>query len=161
MSSVILSTLCYIRRHGKTLMLFRGKRRGDVHRGKWNGLGGKFRRGETPEACVMREVFEESGLRIKAPKLRGVMTFPSFQAGQDWIVFLFTTGRFSGRMRPCPEGELAWVPDRRLFRLPLWEGDRYFLAWIRKPVFFSAKFVYRRGKLKSHQVAFYRTDEVF
>jgi len=56
-------------------------------KGKWNGLGGKMETGETPEECVVREVREESGLRIKDPNLRAIMTFPQFDGKNDWIVF--------------------------------------------------------------------------
>ena len=51
-----LATLCYLKRDGKTLMLYRNKKENDTHEGKWNGLGGKFEQGETPEACAIREM---------------------------------------------------------------------------------------------------------
>ncbi len=59
-----MGTLCYVRSGGKTLMLHRIKKPNDMHAGKWNGLGGKFEPGESPEDCVVREVREESGLSI-------------------------------------------------------------------------------------------------
>jgi len=65
-----LLTLCYIRQNDKTLMLHRIKKQNDVHAGMWVGLGGKFEEGETPEACVIREVYEESGLEIQNPKMK-------------------------------------------------------------------------------------------
>ncbi|MBI2916159.1 MAG: NUDIX domain-containing protein, partial [Elusimicrobia bacterium] len=72
----ICATLCYVQRGGKTLMLHRIKKPNDIHDGRWNGLGGKMELEETPEECVAREVWEESGLKIKNPQLRGVLTFP-------------------------------------------------------------------------------------
>ena len=62
-----LATLCYIKRDDQTLMLHRIKKANDMHEGKWNGLGGKFEPGETPEACAIREIYEESGLRVRNP----------------------------------------------------------------------------------------------
>ena len=62
-----LATLCYIKKNQKTLMLHRIKKQNDIHEGKWNGLGGKFEFGETPEECVIREVKEESGIEITNP----------------------------------------------------------------------------------------------
>ena len=59
---MILATLCYVKHNGKTLMVHRNKKPNDIHEGKWNGLGGKFEAGETPERCVRREVQEEAGL---------------------------------------------------------------------------------------------------
>lgn len=152
---MILATLCYVRVNGKTLMMHRNKRADDVHLGKYNGLGGKFEAGESPEECVIREVFEESSLTIQ-PRLRGVMTFPRFAKGQDWYCFLFTASEYSGVLRgDCPEGDLVWVANEKLLQLPLWQGDRIFLGWLDQPKFFSGKFVYEDGNLKDHSVVFY------
>ena len=71
-------TLCYVREKGKTLMIHRNKKDNDVHEGKWNGLGGKLEQGESPEECAVREVYEESGLLGKNPKLKGIITAPMF-----------------------------------------------------------------------------------
>lgn len=152
---VIAATLCYVRCEGRTLMLHRNKKEGDVHRGKWNGLGGKLDAGESPEECVVREVREESGLTLRDPRLRGVLTFPAFKDGEDWLVFVYTATRFEGEVGACEEGDLEWVPDERVASLPLWEGDQIFLPWLEKDRFFSGKFVYRGGRLASHEVSFY------
>ncbi len=143
-----LATLCYVRRNGRTLMLHRvNKKKDDVHEGKWNGLGGKFEPGESPEDCVKREIREESGLTIAAPALKGVLTFPDFAHGEDWYVFVFTASEFSGKLSDSPEGELKWVPDRDLLGLNLWEGDRVFLPLLKRRGHFSGKFHYRNGRL--------------
>ncbi|MEY3197958.1 MAG: hypothetical protein RL023_812 [Candidatus Parcubacteria bacterium] len=55
-----LATLIYVLHQDKVLMLHRTKKANDVHEGKWNGLGGKFEAGETPEECMLRELEEES-----------------------------------------------------------------------------------------------------
>lgn len=150
----IVATLCYVRAGGKTLMLHRNKKEGDVHKGKWNGLGGKLDPGESPDECVVREIREESGLTLLDARLRGVLTFPAFKPGEDWLVFVYTATRFEGELGACAEGDLEWVPDERLAELPLWEGDRIFLPWLGQDRFFSGKFVYRDGRLVSHAVSF-------
>lgn len=155
MHKPVCATLCYVRRRGKTLMLHRIKKANDIHEGKWNGLGGKMEPGEMPEECVRREVWEESGLKILSPALKGILTFPLFDGVNDWVVFLYTCRRFKGRLKDSDEGRLEWIPDRRLAGLPLWEGDRHFLRWLEKGKFFSAKFVYRDGRLRSHKVSFH------
>lgn len=152
-----LATLCYVRRHGRTLMLHRIKKSGDVHFGKWNGLGGKLEPGETPEEGVVREVWEESGLKVVRPVWKGFLTFPGFAEEEDWYVFVFEATRFSGRLKEGPEGHLAWIKDDQVLKLPLWEGDRYFLRWLRSRHFFSGKLVYRRNKLVTHEVRFHAT----
>ena len=150
-----LATLCYIKNNGKTLMLYRDKKPNDIHEGKWNGLGGKFDPGESPEDCVRREVLEESGLQIRNPELRGFLTFPEFSSGEDWYVFVFLAHEFEGDLLDSSEGRLAWIDDRELFSLNLWEGDQFFLKWMHEGKFFSGKFVYRNGKLLDHEVHFH------
>ena len=149
---MILATLVYVRQQGSTLMIH--KRRGP-QRGKWNGLGGKFEPGETPEACARREVLEEAGLVARELRLRGFITFPLFDTEQDWYVFVFTCERFSGEPRSSDEGDLHWIPDRALPDLDLHEGDRVFLPWLDRDEFFSAEFVYERGAFRRHHVVFY------
>jgi 8-oxo-dGTP diphosphatase len=150
-----LATLCYVIRDGKTLMLFRNKKPNDYHEGKWNGLGGKFERGETPEECVIREIHEESGLLIKNPKLHGIITFPMFDGKKDWYVFMFTANKFEGELIDSKEGRLEWIPNAKLFDLNLWEGDKIFIPWLGQDKFFSAKFAYENGKCIAHTVDFY------
>lgn len=156
-----LATLCYVFHENKVLMLNRNKRLDDMHKGKWNGLGGKFNNGETPEECVIREIEEESGLKITQPKLKGFITFPSFSEGSfgdewdDWYVFVFTANEFTGELIESNEGELEWIDWNRIPQLPLWDGDKYFLEWLHQNKFFSAKFIYQNSVYKSHSVTFY------
>jgi 8-oxo-dGTP diphosphatase len=151
---VILSSLLYLRRAGHTLMLH--KARGD-QRGKWNGLGGKFEAGETPQTCARREAYEESGLRVGRVELRGVLTFPLFDGRNDWIVFVFTSNDFSGDLHASDEGELAWIEDERLEGLELYEGDRVFLPWLDgERGVFSGRFEYGKGgEFLGYEVEFY------
>jgi 8-oxo-dGTP diphosphatase len=151
---VILATLCYVKRDGHTLMVYRNKKVNDIHEGKWNGLGGKFEAGETPEECVLREIFEESGLSIQNPNLCGLLMFPNFK-GNDWYVFVFTARDFSGELIDSPEGRLEWIPDEKILDLTLWESDHIFMPWIQERKFFSAKFDYEEDKLRRYDVVFY------
>jgi len=140
-------------------MVHRITRPGDIHWGKWNGLGGKLIPGETPEECVIREVLEESGIRIESPRLCGILTFPSFEDDDDWYVFVFEARGFEGEAGPCPEGVLDWIEDSKLQDLDLWEGDRIFLPWIGSGRFFSGRFAYACGKLQEHSVVFHDPSE--
>ena len=150
---MILSSLLYLRKDGHTLML--RKARGE-QKGKWNGLGGKFEQGETPEDCARREAYEESGLRVGRLELRGLLTFPLFDDNHDWYVFVFTSSDFSGALRPSDEGELSWIADAELSDLELYEGDRVFLPWLTgERGFFSGRFVYRGGVFQGYEVEFH------
>jgi 8-oxo-dGTP diphosphatase len=151
---MILATLCYIKRDGHTLMVYRNKKANDIHEGKWNGLGGKFEAGETPEECVRREALEESGLIIQNPRLHGLLMFPNFK-GDDWYVFVFTASEFSGEFIDSPEGRLEWIEDSQLSSLNLWESDHIFFPWIQSGEFFSAKFDYDGETMNGYEVAFH------
>jgi 8-oxo-dGTP diphosphatase len=154
-----LATLCYVRQAGQTLMIHRIKKAGDMHAGKWNGLGGKLEPGESPEECAAREIYEESGLTVETLRLKGFLTFPAFANDEDWYAFVFLAGGCTGELIDSPEGVLEWVDDARLLDLNLWAGDRVFLPWLDRPDFFSAKFIYQDGHYIDHQVSFYPSSE--
>ena len=151
---MLLATLCYIKHDGHTLMLFRNRKVNDIHEGKWNGLGGKFEAGETPEECVIREVLEESGLAIQNPKYCGLLVFTNFKAN-DWYVFVFTATEFTGELIDSPEGKLEWVLDEKLLDLNLWKSDHIFFPWIENEKFFSAKFEYEGDEMRGYHVVFH------
>ncbi|MCR5160348.1 MAG: 8-oxo-dGTP diphosphatase [Lachnospiraceae bacterium] len=122
-----MTTLCYIRRDDSYLMLYRNKKENDENEGKWIGIGGKIEEGESPEQCVRREVFEETGLTLLEYSFRGIVTFVNDVWENEYMV-LYEAASFSGELRrECDEGELAWVPFDQIMDLPLWEGDRVFL----------------------------------
>jgi 8-oxo-dGTP diphosphatase len=150
-----LATLCYLRANGRTLMLHRIKKLNDMHAGKWNGLGGKFLPGETPEQCAIREVQEESGLTMIDPVWRGLLTFPAFDNIDDWYAFVFVCHTFTGELIDCNEGVLTWIDDAQLLDLNLWTGDRIFLQWLDYDGFFSGQFIYEQGELVQHHAHFY------
>jgi 8-oxo-dGTP diphosphatase len=152
-----LATLCYVmnNQNKTTLMIHRNKKKNDYHRGKWNGLGGKFEKGESPEDCAIREIKEESGLKVNSPRMHGFITFPNFDQLDDWYVFIFTADEYEGKLIDSPEGRLEWIPNTEITKLNLWEGDKIFLEWLYQDRFFSAKFNYENGKYKDYAVCFY------
>ena len=135
-------------------LVHRNKKANDIHESKGNGLGGKFEAGEKPEECVIREVYEESGLSILNPKLCGLLMFPNFK-GNDWYVFVFTVDDFTGELIDSPEGKLEWIPDESILDLNLWQSDHIFMPWIRKRKFFSAKFEYEGDVMRGYDVVFH------
>lgn len=136
-------------------MVHRIKKPNDMHQGKWNGLGGKLEPGEAPEECALREIYEESGMKVNQLHYKGLLTFPGFANEEDWYAFVFVATDFEGELIDSPEGTLKWVEDQDLLDLNLWEGDRLFIPWLERPGFFSAKLTYRDGRLVDHWVVFY------
>jgi 8-oxo-dGTP diphosphatase len=136
-------------------MIHRVKKENDYHLGKWNGLGGKFEQGESPEECAIREIKEESGLTVNNITMKGFITFPMFDGKEDWYVFLFVSDKYEGKLIDSKEGNLAWIPNEKLMEINLWDGDKIFIPWLFKDKFFSAKFNYKNGEFIDYEVNFY------
>ena len=142
MCGMLNSTLCYLERDDAYLMLHRVKKQNDLNRDKWIGVGGKFEEGESPEDCILRETWEETGLTLTDYRYRGLVTFVSDQAPTEYM-HLFTARGWTGAPHPCGEGELAWIKKSDLRELPMWAGDRIFLDLLDSGApFFSLKLRY-------------------
>ena len=141
------TSLCYLERDGEYLVLHRTKKENDENGGKWIGVGGKFEPGETPDACALREVREETGLTMTAYALRGLVIFVSNVWGMEYM-YLYTATKWTGRLIDCDEGELVWLDKRELLAKNLWEGDRLFLkALDERKEFFIMKLRYEGERL--------------
>lgn len=141
------TTLCYIERGDEYLMLHRIKKKNDINKDKWIGLGGKFEEDESPEDCLLREVKEESGLTLTSWRYRGIVTFINTKCESEFM-HLFTADGFEGEMLTCDEGELEWIKKSELLKLPLWEGDKIFLRLLdTDEPFFSLKLSYDGDEL--------------
>ena len=141
-------TLCYIENdRDEYLMLHRVKKKNDVNQDKWIGVGGKFEPGESPEECLLREVWEETGYTLTSYRLRGIVTFQADPWPAEYM-YLYTAGGFTGQPRECDEGDLQWVPKDQIEDLPIWEGDKVFFRLLREDrPFFSLKLVYSGDQL--------------
>lgn len=146
-----MTTLCYIEKDSKYLMLHRIKKEHDINKDKWIGVGGHFEHGESPEDCMFREVMEETGLTPTKYRFCGIVTFLS-DMGTDkeaWeYMCLYHIEEFKGKIKECDEGVLEWVEKEKILDLDLWEGDRLFLRYMQERIpFFSLKLVYEEGDL--------------
>ena len=130
------STLCYITRGNQVLMLHRIKKKNDINKDKWIGIGGKFEQEESPDECLLREAKEETGLTLTSWRCRGVVTFLNAECDGEYM-YLFTADAFEGELKECDEGDLQWVSRDFLYSLPMWEGDKIFLdlLWQDTPFF--------------------------
>jgi 8-oxo-dGTP diphosphatase len=142
-----LTTLCYIEKDDSYLMLHRIKKKIDVNKGKWIGVGGHFEKDESPDECLLREVKEETGLKLLSYKCRGLVTFISDEWESEYM-FLYTADKFEGEMIACNEGELKWVKKADVLSLNLWEGDKIFLKLLEeREDYFSLKLMYQGDNL--------------
>lgn len=154
-AEMVNTTLCYIEKDNKYLMLHRTKKENDLNEGKWIGVGGKFKPNETPEECLLREVKEETDLTLTSYRLRAVITFVSDKWETEYM-YLFTADAFTGEIGSCNEGDLEWVDKDKILDLPTWEGDRIFLEKLLDNAgFFTVKVVYEGDKLVESKVVQY------
>ncbi len=141
------TTLCYIEQDDAYLLLHRVKKQNDENHDKWIGIGGKFEENESPEDCLLREVREETGLRLTRWRYCGLVTFVS-DCWEGEYMHLFHADGFEGTLRECDEGELQWVKKSDFSALEQWEGDRIFLRLMESGApFFSLKLRYEGDRL--------------
>lgn len=151
----ILATLGYVLSGdgSRVLMIYRNRRKDDLHLGKYNGLGGKMEPGEDVAACMRREIREEAGIECLDMRMRGTLSWPGFgKNGEDWLGFVFVIDRYSGEPHEGNhEGTLEWVERKRLMELPMWEGDRHFIPLVfdDDPRPFHGVMPYQGGRMQS------------
>lgn len=147
-----LTTLCYIEKDEKYLMLHRVLKKNDINKDKWIGVGGHFEKGESPEDCLLREVKEETGLTLTSYRFRGLITFTFSSQGRETdteYMCLYTANGYEGELISCLEGNLEWVNKKDIFSLKLWEGDKIFFRLLQEErQFFSLKLVYQDDELR-------------
>ena len=146
-----LTTLCYIEKDNKYLMLHRVKKEHDINKDKYIGVGGHFEYGESPDDCLKREVMEETGLTLLSYKPRGIVTFiyGDENTPEDRVVeymHLYTADETSGELIECSEGELVWIDKSEVYNLPVWEGDKIFFRLLEeREDYFSLKLIYNEA----------------
>lgn len=150
-----MTTLCYIEKDGRYLMLHRTKKEKDINKGKWIGVGGHAEEGESPEDCLLREIKEETGLTLTSYRFRGLVTFISNECENE-LMCLFTADGFDGDVQICDEGDLQWIDKEIVPTLPTWSGDAIFLKLLLEGEkrFFSLKLVYEGSELVDHRLEF-------
>lgn len=105
----VLVNMCmiYDREKDKILVLDKVKKYG------WEGLtfvGGHVEDGEVLYDSCVREVFEETGLKVKNLKLKGTVTWVSESNDTRELGFLYYTEDFSGSLiEDNVEGKLFWM----------------------------------------------------
>lgn len=105
---VELTNMCMIC-DGQGNVLVQDKRNHPVWHG-WNFPGGHVEQGEYVTPSVIREMEEETGLRIENPRLCGIKEFHKSKDGKRYIVFLYVADQYTGQLKASKEGEVFWYP---------------------------------------------------
>jgi 8-oxo-dGTP diphosphatase len=123
---ITFATLCYLR-YGNKILLQR-KAPGLFGEGRWNAPGGKMQAGELPEKAAVREMLEETGLRVSGVRFNGILNFYLGDSKVlDQTVFVFSCKKSSGKMRGSSEGELRWFSVDAVPYREMWQDDRVWL----------------------------------
>ncbi len=70
--------------------------------------GGHVEKGESLTDSVIREVFEETGLKIQSPQLCGIKDWMR-EDGTRYMVLFYKTDKFEGTVISSDEGDVYWT----------------------------------------------------
>ncbi|MBI4277405.1 MAG: 8-oxo-dGTP diphosphatase [Armatimonadetes bacterium] len=118
MPAINLRTLCFIRDGDRVLLIHRTK---PPNADLYNAIGGKVEPGEDPHDACLREVREETGLRLERIRLRALVTILVETTGDRWVLFVYAADRPPGaEVKGSDEGPLLWAPVEAVptYRVP-------------------------------------------
>jgi 8-oxo-dGTP diphosphatase len=99
--------------------------------GLWEFPGGKVEAGETPEACLIRELQEELSITVThaclAPFVFASHEYESFHL----LMPLYLVRRWEGRVQANEHPQIAWVRPAKLGDYPMPPADAPLVAWLR------------------------------
>ena len=99
--------------------------------GMWEFPGGKVEKGETPEACLIRELDEELGINVVeaclAPFVFTSHAYDSFHL----LMPLYLCRRWNGVVQAREHEAIAWVRPNRMADYPMPPADAPLVAWLR------------------------------
>lgn len=138
------TTVCYIKRQKSSpeefLFIYRNKKENDINHGKNIGIGGHIEGDETPYQCNLREVFEETGLKLYSSTYLGLVIFSDLSiSNQRFLMHVYFSDSYEGsnNLPACTEGELNWLTVDEFLNRPHFEGDEYFLKYAFRGEFFG------------------------
>lgn len=141
------STVCYLKRDNKVLMIKFLKKWGKVYAPP----GGKFEEGESPLDCIIREFYEETGLTLINPRLQGMSYWKDEFEG---IIFVYTAEDFKGNLTTMSEeGNLEWISFNDLGTIPQFDQNQKFIPYLFKDDLFEGKFLLdSKCKVLKHEI---------
>lgn len=138
------TTVCYIKRQKSSpeefLFIYRNKKENDINHGKNIGIGGHIEGDETPYQCNLREVFEETELKLNSSTYLGLVIFSDLSiSNQRFLMHVYFSDSYEGseNLPACTEGELNWLTVDEFLNRPHFEGDEYFLKYAFRGEFFG------------------------
>ena len=148
MNDIIDTTMIYLKKDDSYLLLFRNKKKNDINKGKWIGIGGHVEPNETIDQCAIRETKEETGLDVQSrSRCRADLVIDDTL---KMMMYIYEITDFSGELKECDEGDLKWIPIKDIYNYPMWEGDKAFLPKvINHEPYFKMELTYAHNELVS------------
>ena len=142
------TTMIYLKRDDCYLLLYRNKKKNDINKGKWIGIGGHVEQGETIDQCAIRETKEETGFDVRSLSVCGEVLF--IDDDLRIMMYVYEIEDFDGELTECDEGELRWIPIKNIYDYPMWEGDKAFVPKvINHEPYFKMVLTYHHSELVS------------
>ena len=132
-------TLCIIHQHPQILL---GMKKCGFGKGRWNGFGGKVKKGESIEEAAKRELFEEAGLTVKNIQRLGIVDFGWQDKTDDLEVHIFKASNFSGEPIESNEMSPKWFNINEIPFNSMWQDDKHWLPLFLENKKFRGRFVF-------------------
>jgi len=157
-------TLCYLVKKNPDKVLIAMKKRG-FGSGKYNGVGGKLEKGETVEDALVRETYEEIGVKLKHYRKVAKIDFyfsgsnPNPDNNQRAHVFL--SNEWDGIPSESEEMRPEWVEFEKLPLDKMWADDKYWLPYVLNGKNVEAAFVFGDGnKIDDMKINYKRSNDI-
>ena len=128
------STVCCLEKDDKILFIKFEKKWGK----RYAPPGGKVESGETPSECIIREFFEETGVKLVNPKLKGISYWKDSTEG---VIFVFVANEYKGEIRESLEGRLEWIDKSKLDEIFQFDMNKAFTKYLFIDGIFEGKFL--------------------
>ncbi len=136
---MIQATLCFVFRDDPLPGVLLGFKKRGFGMGKYDGFGGKLHDGESLTQAALRELEEESGLKVATPDMSSygqiTFVFPN-KPVWDQEVHLFVAQKWSGIPTESEEMRPEWFDLAHLPLDRMWDDSRYWIPYLlnRQPI---------------------------
>lgn len=142
------ATLVFVIQDGKILLI--DKKTG-FGKGKVNGPGGKLEKGESPEACAVRECQEELGITVNGLRFCGQHRF-QFVDGYSLLVWVYSSDSFEGTPTETIEARPLWFPLDEIPYERMWEDDHMWLPMLLRGERFQGRWLFDGDKMLDYEL---------
>lgn len=147
-SAEVPATLVFVIRDDEILLI--DKKTG-LGKGKVNGPGGKVEKGESPEACAIRECGEELGITVSNLQYCGQHRF-QFVDGLTIHVWVYKTTDFEGTPTESIEARPLWVPLDEIPYDQMWEDDGIWLPMLLRGERFQGRWIFDGDRMLDYEL---------